>query len=341
MLRFLDRDSTAPLRLGVAGFGRLARNYYVPALRRMRGVRVAVVADPLEGSRAAARAAFGDAAVCSDPAELLARPLDALLVASPPSTHLDLWEAAAGLGLPVFMEKPLVPPGQFARVQTSARDRRLLMVDLNRRFWPAYRRVREAVDNGAIGEPEVVRVDLQVDIRPWCAVTSHRLQPGEGGALYDLGSQAIDLGCWVAGREARTIRAWTEVGRNGDERVRLELELRGGTMLHCYVGYGTPTFECIALRGTLGRVWLRDPNMAVHLGRRNSRTSAVGRVRDLALLGYRGLRRSRAMSRYTIAMALASFVHCIRHGGSFDPGFDDALRNASLLETASRSMKGA
>ena len=46
------------LRLGLAGFGQLARKYYVPALRALNGVDVSMVADPLDASREAARAAF-------------------------------------------------------------------------------------------------------------------------------------------------------------------------------------------------------------------------------------------------------------------------------------------
>jgi len=41
-------------KLGITGYGRLAREYYLPALTRMRDVRVVAVADPLEESRLAA-----------------------------------------------------------------------------------------------------------------------------------------------------------------------------------------------------------------------------------------------------------------------------------------------
>jgi predicted dehydrogenase len=334
----LSSTESAPLRLGLAGFGRLARSYYVPALRRMQGVRVSAIADPLPASRAAARAAFGGAPVGAGFGELLDHALDAVLVASPPSTHLDLWDAVAAAGLPVFMEKPFVVRGQLPRVLAGGRERRLLMLDLNRRFWPPYRSIRDAVQSGAIGEVESVRVELQVDIRPWCTVTSHRLQAAEGGVLYDLGSQALDLACWIAGREASSVRAFCDSCGSAGDRIRLELSLRGGGLARCDLAYADHTFERVTVDGRLGRLWLSDPNMTVHQGPRNARASALDRARDLVAFGYRGLRRSRSMSRYSISAALESFVDCIRRGLPFAPGFDHAVMNASLLEAAVDSM---
>lgn len=304
----------------------------------MRGVRVSAVADPLGLSRDAAAVAFRDAAVCTDFAELLEARLDAVLVASPPSTHLDLWEAAAGAGLPVFMEKPFVVRGQLPRVLATGSERRFLMVDLNRRFWPPYRRLRDDVRSGAVGQIESVRMELHVNIRPWCSVTPHRLQGAEGGVLYDLGSQALDLGCWITGGRAAAVRAFPDSRPAYGDRVHLEITLEGGGMVHCDVAYAGRTFERVTVLGRLGRLWLSDPNMAVHRGGRLARGSAVDRARDLVVFGYRGLRRSHSMLRWTIGAALQSFVESIRRSRPFTPGFEDAVTNAALLEAAADSM---
>jgi hypothetical protein len=73
----------------------------------------------------------------------------------------------------------------------------------------------------------------------------------------------------------------------------------------------------------------------VRSGARGSRV--VDRVLDAAMFGYRALRRDRSMSRFSIASALASFVRAVREGGTFSPGFDDAVRNVRWLEAALRS----
>jgi predicted dehydrogenase len=99
------------LELGLAGFGHLARKYYVPALRTLGGVRISIVIDPLEASLEAARNAFPGIITGNDPTALLMRSLDGLIVASPPSTHLFLWNLAAQADLPVLLEKPFAYGG--------------------------------------------------------------------------------------------------------------------------------------------------------------------------------------------------------------------------------------
>ena len=50
----------ASLRIGLVGFGRLARDYYLPAFRTLDGCRLVGIADPLPASRAAASASLPD-----------------------------------------------------------------------------------------------------------------------------------------------------------------------------------------------------------------------------------------------------------------------------------------
>jgi hypothetical protein len=109
------------LLLGISGFGRLAQNYYTPALRRLSGARVIAVADPLPASRAAAEKLLpGLRAYESNKMMLDCEALAGLLVASPPSAHLAAWNAAAAYpALAVFMEKPFVLEGQLGEADAS------------------------------------------------------------------------------------------------------------------------------------------------------------------------------------------------------------------------------
>jgi len=82
--------------------------YYAPALRTFPSVAVVSVADPAPASRTAASRAFPAATIHGDYQDLLDRPVDALLVVSPPSTHLDVLNAALSHRVPVFIEKPFL-----------------------------------------------------------------------------------------------------------------------------------------------------------------------------------------------------------------------------------------
>jgi predicted dehydrogenase len=328
------------LELGLVGYGQLARKYYVPALRLLHDVRISVVVDPLDSSLEAARRAFPGVAVGSDPCLLLSRRLDGAIVASPPSTHISLWNLAAKAGLPVLLEKPFVLRGELRHAAAAEGMQRLLMLDLNRRFWPPYRRIRESVRAGLIGDLQKIELWLQVDVAPWCSVTSHRLKPREGGVLYDLGSQAIDLAHWIAGREPSQVLASTESRRWDQDHVFLQLRFQGGLQAECQLAYSQPGIERLVVTGSDGEFRLENPNMAIHCRRpRQAGPRLSSRGRDLLVLGYRGLRRSRSMMRYSVASVLAAFTQSLRHGLPFSPGFDDAVANASWLDAAALAIE--
>jgi predicted dehydrogenase len=324
------------LRLGIAGFGKLARQYYCPALRDLRGVDQVLVADPLEASRIAARRALPGASVFADPAELLAHQPHGLIVATPPSSHLSLWRAAMQAGVPVLMEKPFVLRGQLAEAMGTPRERDLLMIDFNRRFWQPYRRMAALARSGAIGEIVDADLSLQVDVTPWCTVTSHRLEPDEGGVLFDLGSQMMDLAGWLLGRRPLAVRAAVESRRWTGDDVHIELAFPGGAVARCHVGYGASTGERVCLEGRDGRLRMADPNKAVHLERRRRPWAAAA---DVALLAWRGVLRSRSMSRRSIALAIGAFVEGIRRSTPFSPGFAEAAASSRLLDAAARSAE--
>ncbi len=327
-----------PLRIGVAGFGRLARDYYLPALRAISDVRVVAVADPLPQSRAAAAQRLPSLDLYPDPSAMLERArLDALLVASPPSSHLAVWKDAAAHGLAVFMEKPFVLSTQLPEIERANPSARL-MLDFNRRFWPTYQRVGELVRAGSLGKPVQVDFLLHTNVLSWSTVTRHRLAEGEGGILHDLGGHAIDLASDLLRREPETVAAEAENRRWPNDYVRLALAFADGSAFQCELAYGDRTRERLGIRGPKGRLSLADPNMAIHLERNGTRGARIAdRCVDAAIFGYRALRRDRTMSRSSIRCALASFIRALLEDTPFSPGFEDAVRNALWVEAAARS----
>src|SRR5262249_60034014 len=78
---------------------------------------------------------------------------DAVLVCTPPASHLAVMEAALDLGAHVFCEKPLAPDlGGVAAVLTrAAAAGRLVMMGMCYRFHPALPRPRPGIEAGGIG----------------------------------------------------------------------------------------------------------------------------------------------------------------------------------------------
>jgi myo-inositol 2-dehydrogenase/D-chiro-inositol 1-dehydrogenase len=334
------RDPGAP-RLAIAGFGRLARGYYVPALRELGRVRPVAVADPHEGARAAARAAYPDARAYASAEEMLAAETpDALLVASPPSTHLPLWTLAMRLGTAVFMEKPFLLSHQLAAFAPPEVDGPPLMVDFNRRFWPTYRQLAERVRAGAVGEVAQAELRLEVDVLRWGGAASHRFAPGEGGALHDLGSHLLDLAWMLFGRETARVTARAESRRWKDDHVRIALDLPGGPAVTCELGYGARNREQVTVRGDRGTLTLRNPNARVHVHPAGSRgRPLLERAEDGAALAVRGVLRGRSLLRQSIRSALGELLSALAEGRPPAPGLRDALRNSAWLEAAARSIE--
>jgi myo-inositol 2-dehydrogenase/D-chiro-inositol 1-dehydrogenase len=265
---------------------------------------------------------------------------DALLVASPPSTHLPLWTLASRLGTAVFMEKPFLLAHQLAAFVPPEVDDSPLMVDFNRRFWPPYRRLAERVRSGRAGEVASAELRLEVDVLRWGGAASHRFAPGEGGALHDLGSHLLDLAWMLFGREPARVAARAESRRWKDDHVRIALDLPGGPAVTCELGYGARNREQVTVRGGRGTLTLRNPNARVHFHPAGSRGHPLlERVEDGAALAVRGVLRGRSLLRHSIRSALGELLSALAEGRPPAPGLHDALRNSAWLEAAARSIE--
>ena len=330
------------LQLAVVGFGRLGRDYYLPALRMLGGVRVVAVVDPLLESRRSAAERLPEAEIYADHHLMLdAMRLDGVLVVSPPSTHLEIWTATTGHGIPTFVEKPLVLSSQLSRLETQAQNPRV-MIDFNRRFWPTYNRARDLLRQGVLGMPVRFEFTLHLNVPRWSSVTRHRLDPNEGGVLQDLGCHAIDLAIQIIGEEPDTVAAVTTTQQWTGDRLELRLVFPSGSSANCDLAYGDRTRERLVVCGPQGRLRLEEPNMALHVEQEGARQlPVVAWLRDGAQLGYRGLRRSQSMGQASIRNALAAFLYCLKSSAPFAPGYVDGVRNAMWVAAAERSTASA
>lgn len=134
-------------------------------------------------------------------AELIADPaVDAVYVATPPSTHREYVLAAAAAGKPVYVEKPMALHARECDEMIAAcRAAGVpLFVAYYRRAMPKFLAVRDLLAEGAIGEVRFARILLQRapvprEVDP--ATRSWRYAPdiAGGGHLLDMGSHMLDL----------------------------------------------------------------------------------------------------------------------------------------------------
>ncbi|TMR91581.1 Gfo/Idh/MocA family oxidoreductase [Nonomuraea basaltis] len=149
-----------PLAVGLAGTGRMGALHAETLARRLPGVRLAALADPVPGAAQRLADQLGCPKVTTDVGELLADPdIDAVVIVTPARTHADLVEAAAQAGKAVYCEKPMaVTLAEADRAITAAAKAGVpLQVGFNRRYDPGFRAAHDKIAAGVIGTPQLLR----------------------------------------------------------------------------------------------------------------------------------------------------------------------------------------
>jgi predicted dehydrogenase len=153
------------LNVGLIGYGywgpNLARN-----LAEADGVRLAAVADSRPDRRKAAERRHPGIATCEGASSLIARAdVEAVVIATPLSTHYTLASEALEAGKHVLVEKPLTASRAEAEALglLAERQRLCVMVDHTFVYNGAVRKIRSLIDAGELGELyylDSVRVNL-------------------------------------------------------------------------------------------------------------------------------------------------------------------------------------
>src|ERR1044072_2126533 len=140
-----------------------------------------------------------------DASQLINDPeVDAVYVATPPSSHRQYTLMAAQAGKPAYVEKPMALNFDECREMIAACQTAgvPLFVAYYRRALPRFLKFKELVDSGAIGEARFVSValyqpagNLNAATLPWRVVP----EISGGGLFVDLASHTLDFLDYVFG----------------------------------------------------------------------------------------------------------------------------------------------
>ena len=151
-----------PVNIGIIGTGGMGTRHAMNLHTHVPAARVAAVYDWDKNKAGQAAAACGGARVYAEAADLINDDgVDAVLIASPDSTHVTYTLASIERNKPVLCEKPLATAGADAlRVVEAehAAGRPLVSVGFMRRFDPQHCAVREAIGSGDLGRRSCIRV---------------------------------------------------------------------------------------------------------------------------------------------------------------------------------------
>ena len=198
--------------------------------------------------------------------------VDAIIIATPHPSHRDITLQAVEAGKHVLVEKPMsVTPSEADDMAAAARRSGVsLGVLFNNRFRPEAVKMRELIDQGAVGEiyratmtSAMFRTQDYYDRLDWRGTW----QDEGGGALINQGIHAIDMFQWLAGMPqsvygvTRTLKHTIEV----EDYASAILEYEGGAVgtLHCDT-VQAPSQQRIEIYGENGALIMDDWKVTLH-----------------------------------------------------------------------------
>jgi xylose dehydrogenase (NAD/NADP) len=251
---------------------------------------------------------------------LIADPdIEAVYIPLPNTLHVEWSIRALEAGKNVLCEKPLSRHADAAESAFAVADRvgRILSEAFMYRHNPQTARLRQLVDDGAIGEPRLIRSAFSYGLYD---TDNIRLRPElEGGALMDVGCYCVNGSRFLAGREPESVSMQSWIGPTGTDWVS------AGTLV--FPGGLTAVFDCatalverdeLEAVGSEGSLFVDDPWHCDEPGIELRREDGVERIAIEYADSYR--------------LELENISDAIRGEGELLLGRDDAIAQARVLE---------
>ncbi len=174
--------------------------------------------------------------VCTnDHHQLLEDPeIEAVVIATPSNTHVEMVLAAAQAGKQIFCEKPIAFEADKVAAAIAAVEKAgvQLQVGFNRRFDPDFMAVKAAVEAGKIGTPQIIRITNRDPQRP-----DLDFVPKSGGLFMDFSIHDFDMVRFLSGGEVEEVFAMgtvlidPEIGKLGDiDTALITIKLTDGAL---------------------------------------------------------------------------------------------------------------
>jgi len=320
------------VRFGLLGAGRIGK-VHARAVASNPQARLVAVADAFENAAKELANAYSAEVRSIDEIEK-AGDIDAVVICTPTDTHADLIERFARAGKAIFCEKPI--DLDVKRVEECLgvveKTGATLMVGFNRRFDPHFAAVRKAIDDGAIGDVEMVTITSRDPGAPPVDYIKR-----SGGIFRDMTIHDFDMARFLLGEEPVAVSAHAsvlvdrQIGEAGDfDSVSVILETASGKQ----------AVISNSRRATYGY----DQRIEVH-GSKGMVSAENQRPVSIEVANGSGYTRPPLhdffMTRYTEAYAIeiAAFIEAMSKGKKASPSGRDGLLALALADAALKSAK--
>jgi predicted dehydrogenase len=222
--------------------------------------------------------------------------VEAIVLATPHSVHVDQVVAAAATGRPIYAEKPFALHGADAARAVIACERAgvVLACGFNRRFQPNFVALNDAVHAGKIDQ--VLHIEGQ-----FSGPTGLTLQPdywratraeNPGGAMGPRGIHFLDMMLEVADAEVTQLFCLSEnrvIAAEMDDTTSMMMRYANGVTGYLSSIFATGEYSRLQVLGTGGWLELRGKDQLEHCdiaGKRTQRTLDPGDTVRASLEGF-------------------------------------------------------
>ncbi|WP_409189331.1 inositol 2-dehydrogenase [Bradyrhizobium sp. RDM4] len=320
------------VKFGLIGAGRIGK-VHARAIGSSSDARLVAVADASPTAARDLAIAFGADVRSIEDIERSAD-VDAVVICTPTDTHADLIECFARRGKAIFCEKPIdLDVARVAQCLSVVDKARVtLMVGFNRRFDPHFSAVRKTIDDGTIGDVEMISITSRDPGPP-----PHDYIGRSGGIFRDMTIHDFDMARFLLKEEPVFVSAHASVlvdkaiGELGDfDSASVIMETASGKQ--CLISNSR--------RATYGY----DQRIEVH-GSQGMVAAENQRPVSIEIAGKSGYTRPPLhdffMTRYLEAYAneIAAFIAAVTGGKPVSPGGEDGLLALMIANAALESVK--
>lgn len=319
------------VRFAILGAGRIGQ-VHARAVTSTPDATLVAIADPVADAAQRVADAYGcdirsiDEIAASDD-------VGAVAICTPTNTHADLIEQFAKAGKAVFCEKPI--DLSLERVKTCLKtveaEDATLMVGFNRRFDPDFMALKKSIDDGRIGDVEMITLTSRDPGPP-----PYEYIKVSGGIFRDMTIHDFDVARWLLGEEVETVQAAasvltdTKIGELGDfDSINVILTTASGKQCtitnsrRATYGYDQ-RIEVLGSKGSVSAENHREANIEI--------ADSTGYLRPPLLNFF--------MSRYVNAYAneIAAFVGAVANGSPTPTTGHDGMMALALADAAVKSV---
>jgi predicted dehydrogenase len=326
------------IRIGVIGYGYWGPNL-VRNIMETPGATVVSVSDLRQEKLNLAKIRYPALKTTTDHRELFSDPaIDAIVIATPVSSHFDLAMQALQAGKHVLVEKPLVETVDegLRLIDEAARRHLVLMVDHTFIYTGAIRKIKEIIDAGLLGQIyyyDSVRINL--------GLFQHDIN-----VLWDLAVHDLAIMDYLVDARPCVVTAVGSKHVSQKEDIAyLTCLFDHGIIAHIHVNWLAPVkIRRTLIAGASQMIMYDDlePSEKVKVYNKGitvNNNDSKG-VYDM-LVGYRtgDMLAPKLSSTEALLTEMAHFVDCIEHNKRSITSGEIGLHVIQILEAANRSME--